>query len=287
MRVLTDDDVNHFLRQNYVVIRNAFPKDVAAEWAASGYHRLGIDPADRSTWKEDRVHMGGSKSVEVKSFAPRAYDAILDICGEGRIVEPLHWSDHFIVNLQERHDQPWIPPGPEAPHWHKDGDFFRHFLDSPEQGLLVFVCWTDVVHQGGPTYVAPDSVRVVAEFLRDRPEGVLPGGFGFRDLISQCKQFEEVEAEAGDVFLLHPFVLHTVSQNIKRVPRIITNPPVSMREPLRFRGDGLNLIERGILNALGVDELAWEATGPRERIVPERVRRQQERNEAEAAAGRR
>jgi hypothetical protein len=41
-------------------------------------------------------------------------------------------------------------------------DFFRHFLDSPEQALLTLVLWTDMLPKGGGTFVAADSVPVVA-----------------------------------------------------------------------------------------------------------------------------
>jgi hypothetical protein len=47
---------------------------------------------------------------------------------------------------------------PSSPDWHKDGDFFRHFLDSPEQGLLTIVLWSDIEERGGGTFIAPDSV---------------------------------------------------------------------------------------------------------------------------------
>jgi hypothetical protein len=199
-------------------------------------------------------------------------------------VQPCRWSDHFIVNLGLGADEPWQPASPATSGWHKDGDFFRHFLNSPEQGLLVFVNWTDVVHQGGPTYIATDSIAKVAKFLADRPEGVLPNDFPFKDLVAQCSDFEEATGNAGDVFLLHPFVLHAASQNMLQAIRIITNPPVSLTEPLQLdrpNPDDHSPVERGILHALGVPRLDFQPTAPRERIVPERVKRQQQLMEEE------
>jgi hypothetical protein len=221
----------------------------------------------------------------VREFAPRVYDAMCDLVGgEDRIGQPCRWSDHFIVNLGVGADEPWQPAGPDTPGWHKDGDFFRHFLDSPEQGLLVFVNWTDVVHQGGPTYIATDSVPVVAKFLAERPEGVLPSEFNFRELVGQCREFEEATGAAGDVFLLHPFVLHAASQNPLRVIRIITNPPVHLNEPMRFdrsAPDEHSPVERGVLAGLGVDRYEFRPAGERERVVPERVKRQERMRQEE------
>lgn len=274
---LTSTDIDGFLRDGYVKLEGALDEDVRREWIAQGYARLGIDPDDRSTWNVDRVHMGGDRHLPVAEIAPRAMAAAEQLLGGAdRVVPNWHWGDHFIVNLGERHDEPWRPASPEVPGWHKDGDFFRHFLDSPEQGLLTVVLWTDVVHQGGPTFLANDSVAPIARFLVARPEGVMPNDFDFRARIRECSRFSEATGRAGDVFLIHPYLLHAVSQNVLRVPRAITNPPLALREPMRFdRADGAySPVERAILNGLGVDRLEFAPTAPRETFVPERVLRQ-------------
>ncbi len=169
--------------------------------------------------------------------------------------------------------------------WHKDGDFFRHFLDSPEQGLLVIVVWSDIEPRGGGTFIACDSVPVLARFLAERPEGVLPGGFDFQERIKECRDFEEITGRAGDVVLLHPFVLHTVSQNHNGTARMITNPPVHLKAPMNFqRADkDYSPVERSILRALEVESLDFAPQNPRERIVPERVRLQAKMKEEEQA----
>lgn len=284
-KILTDTDVESFLAKGYLKIEGAFSKEVAQEWTEDAFRRLGYDMNDPSTWKEARIHMGGDRRVEVKEFAPKVYDAICDLVGgEARLGQPVEWADHYILNLGIGADDPWVPADQWTQGWHKDGDFFRHFLDSPEQGLLVFVNWTDVVHLGGPTYIATDSVPVVSKFLAARPEGVLPTEFDFRDLLSQCHEFEEAVGEAGDVFLLHPYVLHAASQNILRRIRIITNPPVHLNEPMNFNREDradFSPIELAVLRGLGVDRLDYQPAHERERVVPERVKRQMRMAEEE------
>ena len=133
---------------------------------------------------------------DVRAFAPPVWDAVCDLLGgEERIASPYTWGDGLIVNLREGADRPWDPPSPRVKGWHKDGDFFRHFLDSPEQGLLTLVLWTDVLPRGGATFVAADSVPVVARFLAERPEGVLPQEFPRQELIAQCHDFVEATGE--------------------------------------------------------------------------------------------
>lgn len=271
-QVLTDQDVQHFLEHGYIVIREAFPPEVAREWTEYCFERLGLDLNDPTTWNVERRHMSGTYTVDVREFSPRCYGAICDLLGgEERVRQPVQWSDAFIVNLSYGADRPYSGPSPDSEGWHKDGDFFRHFLDSPEQGLLVFVNWTDVLFQGGATFIAEDSVGVVARYLAAHPEGVMPGELPTRDLVRQCSVFKEMTAQAGDVALLHPYMLHAASQNVLRSNRIITNPPIALREPMeldRTNPEEFSPVELAVLRGLGVERYDFTATGERERFTP-------------------
>jgi phytanoyl-CoA dioxygenase PhyH len=284
-RVLTSEQAQQFLDKGYVVLRGCFTRQAAEEYTADIWTRLGYDRDDPSTWAEPSVHMPYHRLMDVREFAPKAWAAVCDLLGgEERVALPYTWGDGFIVNLRHDADRPWEPATPRSPGWHKDGDFFRHFLDSPEQGLLTLVLWSDVRHQGGATFVAADSVGPVARFLAEHPEGVLPGDFPVPELIGRCTEFVEATGSAGDVFLLHPYVLHAKAQNLLRLPRFITNPPVRLAEPMRFdRPDPreFSLVERAVLRGLGVERLEFTPTAAREAVVPERVHRQERMKTAE------
>jgi hypothetical protein len=249
--------------------------------------RLGYDPDDPGTWLEERVHMPSLRHVEVRDFAPAVWGAACQLLGGSeRIEQPYTWGNGFIANLGLGADREWEPPSPAAPGWHKDGDFFRHFLDSPEQGLLTIVLWSDIEPRGGGTFVAPDSVAPVARLLAEHPEGVLPDDFPYDDLIAQCTTFMETTGRLGDVVLMHPYMLHAVSQNHRATARLITNPPIALREPMDFDRDDpadQSPVERAVLRALGVQRLAFSPAVPREDVVPERVRRQERMREQEEA----
>ena len=275
---LSEEDRESFLTRGFVLVKNAFSREQGEAWAANAFVRLGYDANNAETWAQSRIHMPSLHSVPVKEFSPRAYGAICELCGGEERLSAAGWGDGFIVNLgAPEHAETWQSPSAAAPSWHKDGDFFRHFLDSPEQGLLTIVLWSDVHPRGGATFVAPDSVPVVARFLAGHPEGVLPGEFDFKNLISQCHEFIEAVGETGDVYLMHPYLLHASSENALRLPRFITNPPIHLNEPMNFdRSDGdYSLVEQAILRGLGVERYDFTATAPRERVVPERVKRQQ------------
>ncbi|KAG9101537.1 hypothetical protein FRC06_002955 [Ceratobasidium sp. 370] len=168
----------------------------------------------------------------------------------------------------------------ELDNWHCDGDFFLHFLDSPEQGLLIIPLYSDIKPRGGGTYIAEDGVGSIARWLRDHPEGIQPGmgpgegKFDFIARINECNIFTEMTGERGDVILLHPLMLHSASKNHTRAPRLITNPPVSLKEPFNFNRENpaeFSLVELKTLKELGVDRLDFIPTAPRQKIVPKRL----------------
>ncbi len=63
---------------------------------------------------------------------------------------------------------------------------------------------------------------------------------------------------------MHPFVLHATSQNVLRAQRLITNPPLSLRAPLRFdREDPADHspVERAVLRGLGAERYPFTPSG--------------------------
>ena len=203
-------------------MRGAFDPADAQQWLDNAWLRFGFDRHDPASWAEKRVHLSSRSQVDARTFAPAAWGAAMDLVGgESRVRLPWQWGDGFIANLGVGDDRPWQPPSPTAGGWHKDGDFFRHFLDSPEQALLTLVLWTDMLPKGGGTFVAADSVPVVARFLAERPEGVLPGEFDYAGLIGQCHDFVEMTGQAGDVVLMNQRVLHVAAPNARTTPRLM------------------------------------------------------------------
>ena len=198
------------------------------------------------------------------------------------------------------------PRGPlELDNWHVDGDFFVHYLDSPEQALLVIPLYSDIKPGGGATWIATDGIDMIAHYLAAHPEGVIPEDRTFRpsfchgtcaewrdhpgfwahlEEIKRCGKFVELTGEVGDVVLMHPLMMHSASKNVLRLPRVITNPPVSLREPFNFARDDpaqYSLVERKTLKALGVEKLDFAPTTERKQIVPKRVLIQRAMLEAE------
>lgn len=277
-RVLTQPDVDHFLAHGYVRVRDCFSRELAEEWTGQACRRLHASLGDPKTWPQGPVRPPQSQRVAFEQIAPRAWQAACELVGGAqRIQKPCDWGDSFIINFGLQPEFHWEPPSAEVRDWHKwhkDGDFFRHFLDSPEQGLLVVALFSDLQSRGGGTFVACDSVALVARYLAEHPEGLLPGELPANEIISRCREFIEVTGTVGDVLLLHPFVLHSKSVNALPTPRFLINPPVKLVEPLCFSrsaGDPYSLVELAILRALGTDRFEFVPAAPRQAVVPARL----------------
>ncbi|KAI0820450.1 hypothetical protein BC628DRAFT_1330444 [Trametes gibbosa] len=309
---LTKDEIEFFLENGYLIVKQAFSREKAAEFTRDMWVRLGLDPNDPESWPRDRdrTHMPYHTREPVATFAPRVWEIMKELLGGEERIDPLSsaWGDSFIVNLGTPADAGAPAPDPRTlANWHVDGDFFVHFLDSPEQALLVIPLFSDIAPGGGATYIAPEGIATTARYLAAHPEGVLTRGLAFvpttladpldpssapaldprthPDCLSHPAQaahytrFVELTGTTGDVVLLHPLMPHSASPNRlrARTPRIITNPPVALRAPFRFaRPDphDLSIVERATLRALGRDSLAFAPTAPRTSVVPARVARE-------------
>lgn len=265
--MLTPQQREQFLTEGHIIIKGAFPREDSLDWVRDECALKGYDVDDPATWKKDYERMDLQRREILENYSPAAWQASCDLLGGAERVANKPVISLFAMNFQQGADQPYGAPSAQSRGWHKDGWHFRHFLDSPEQALLGIPLFTDVLPQGGATYIAADSVGVVARFLAEHPEGVGPDDFDTQTLLSECKDFREATGEAGDVYLLHPYLLHTVGQNVLRRPRAITNLCYEFQEPMNFhRADGAySPVEEAVLRGLGVDHYDFHITGERYR----------------------
>jgi hypothetical protein len=224
------------------------------------------------------------QAIPMRDFCPKAWSAICELCGgEDRIdtgssmtpgansstqeISQSVINDGFIVNVGSKPDaEKWksaasqgSPQGPDHltpaqqklldPHdrnnWHVDGDFFHHFLDSKEQGLLPIVLFKDINIGGGGTMICPDAIPTMAAHLHAHPEGVMPDMTSIENREKPYKDFDHgffdeavkpVEKEkfktatgkAGDIYLLHPLMVHSAAPNYLRGKKVLSSPSPSL-----------------------------------------------------------
>jgi len=278
-KVLTQEQVDHFMEHGWLVLRNAIPEESMRRFNHDLWVRLGMDPKDKSTWDKEELHMPTHRKEHLSTFAPIVWQAVGDLLGGTDAIDypSTYVGNGFIANLGSPEFDPNEVIDPRnLTNWHVDGDWFRHFLDCECQALETLILWSNVEERAGTTYVCPDGIGKVAEWLRERPEGSdnMSDETGERvtgKLVKQCNVFETCVGSVGDVFLCHPLLPHSRSRNYKRNERFITNPCVNRKEPFNFNRtnpDDFNLVELKTLHDLNVNSLDYKITRPRQRWVP-------------------
>jgi hypothetical protein len=265
--MLTAEQREQFLSEGFILIRGAFPREDAIAWVRDECLRLGFDLDKPETWTKEYVRIPTQRSEPLPTYAPQAWVAACDLLGGEERIGNIERAaiNLFAVNFRQGADRPYVPPAESKTGWHKDGWMFKHFLDSPDQGLLGIPLMTDVLPEGGGTFIAADSVGPMARYLAAHPEGIMPDEFDTKAILAECRDFREVTGEAGDFFLLHPFMLHAVSQNRLQRPRAICNNLYALKEPMNFhRPDGkYSPVEAAVLRGLGVAHYDFEPAAPR------------------------
>ena len=146
-KVLTQDQIDHFMEHGYLRLESCFSHAKASEWTETVWTRLGMSATDKTTWTQERINMPFHRSEHCRTFAPKAWAAICELLGgEDRVDDDWSgfWRDTLIVNLGKDEYEGTTYHASELKEWHVDGDFFMHYLDSPEQGLLVIPIFTDI-----------------------------------------------------------------------------------------------------------------------------------------------
>ncbi|GFZ46525.1 hypothetical protein JCM24511_04772 [Saitozyma sp. JCM 24511] len=253
---LSADERAHFLEHAWLKVSNAIDPKYIEEWMADLWPRLGYDPEDKSTWKETYIKLPRHREVPADQFCPEAWNKMVEIVGGEDNIDPVrerYYGDQFIINLGNEYWNTHEEHPTEAKGWHTDNDWYRQFLDSSGNALTIICCFTDIPARGGGTLVAEDGISEICQYLYDHPEGL---DSPFEDTlythVPSCKKFTTIEAHAGDVFITHGLLPHTVSQNHLHYARVISNPHVNLVEPFNLsRDDGdYTLCEQVILKAL-------------------------------------
>lgn len=294
LEVLSPAQVEEFTERGWTQLEAAYAREdaLAAQdfmWDKVG--ERGVQREDRATWTSHLVHI--AENYDTPAFqacnTSRLKGAIEDLVGRGRWKkrdEPVQWG-WWPVNFPRGAEAEWDvwPRG-----WHWDGQHFRHYLNSPNQGILLICCFSDINPRGGGTFVAAGSHKLVVRYLAQKPDGVELGD-GIRECNaghpwladlsgtgsakysedapdSRVERFmerhwtdadgtelwvDEVTCKAGDVILCHPFLYHSVSANLAGEPRFMCNRTTEVREPLELeRPDGdYSVLEESLRRALG------------------------------------
>jgi hypothetical protein len=240
-RQLIEKDVRQFIEQGYVVVREAFSRELAEPILSMVWAELNIDPNDQSTWTSPKIIL--RKVLETQPapqiHTQRYLGAVDDLCGSGRW-EATSGVGHWPILFPGFASPPWRPP---EGGWHVDINLDHHCINSPELGLLCLELFSDIEPGGGGTAVRAGSHRYIARILA----GAKPDGLSGRELVLHARTATEhlpvveTNGHAGDILLLHPFTVHAASPNTGDRVRIAAIKLIRLYEPMNLerqdRGD--------------------------------------------------
>lgn len=235
LKVLTPTDIEQFIEEGYVVLREAFPASVAKAVRETLWPKLGVSPDDPSQWKKRVIHIqeGFLGEPFTGALTQRVWDGYDDVVGEGRYnnLQPaLGW---WPVAFPGFDAPPWTPP---QTGWHVDGIHFHHHVYSKTQGLLPIYLFSDIGPGDGGTAVDVGSHLRTAKILADaEPAGLSPQELTAKVNATPPVKPVEMTGRAGDVVLLHPFMLHARSANTGKSVRFICNPCLDLKEDMNLQ----------------------------------------------------
>jgi hypothetical protein len=251
---LTVAQVNSFIDLGFCKLPGAFTRAQAEAACRCLWQHMerkaGIKADEPATWPDKydiEEHL--AEPAVTACFTDRLAAAIEHLLGPDRWCGRRNWGlwpVNFSFGAECKGDFP-------SSSWHIDGNWFRHTVDSPYQGLLVIGLFTDISLGWGGTVLALGSHQRTARVLANYPRGIEHRDL-FREVLrAPIGNFHEITGAAGDVVLAHPFLFHTKGFKRAGPPRIISNTEAGLRQPLRLdRSDPAeySVLELSILGAL-------------------------------------
>jgi hypothetical protein len=258
---LSDAQVQQFIRDGYIRIDGAFPREVAEQACAIMWRDIPFDAHDSSTWTKPIIRLpgygGGPFQQAVNT--PILHAAFDRLVGKGRW-EPRDGLGTFPVRFphtDDPGDTGWHVdasfPGDDCdPHERHDYSAWRVNVSSRGRGLLMLFLFSDVGEQDAPTRIRVGSHVDLARFLEPAGEA----GMAHMSLSRMGADRPRALATgaAGTVYLCHPFLVHAAQRHRGSVPRFMAQPPLGLLEPYRLqRADGAySAVEISIRLALGL-----------------------------------
>ncbi|KXP12488.1 phytanoyl-CoA dioxygenase [Tsukamurella pulmonis] len=245
--VVTDEQVEDFVRDGFVAVRGAFSGATAAAARDVLWEELasyGLDRDDPSTWDRPVIRLGEHDEAPFREAAasPLLAEAADRLAGPGGWVPRVSLGT-FPVRFP-------CEDGPGDDGWHLDPSFpgdqpeaFLHWrinVRSKGRALLMLFLFSDIGVDDAPTRLRVGSHRAMAPLLRPYGEEGAEMGALIPEFAQTAHLPEAVATgAAGDVYLCHPFLVHAsqaLSPGPGRGARFLAQPallgpPVDLDRP--------------------------------------------------------
>jgi hypothetical protein len=230
--VFTDSEIERFIAEGFVVLRGGFPRNLAAGCRDFIWEQVRL-------W--DQCTTYGQPMVQLqKVFSCSPFDKIMN--------DRLRSALDVLVgpgNWREPPGYGWwslLLPGSVGPGgWHVDGGQFRTSgsLTDHSHALVTLFLFSDAGPGDGGTVMLPGSHLTVARTIANARKSDLSWSDIAEQLPSRLLNPEESQiahliGEAGDVVLMHPFMIHGFGQNRGKQIRFACNPLIQSTRSLDF-----------------------------------------------------
>jgi hypothetical protein len=257
--VLTTEEVEAFVADGFVRVPEAFPRALAEEGRAFLWRETGLDPGEPSTWTKPVIRLPGYGAEPFRRAAsrPRLHEAFDQLVGAGRWI-PRDGLGTFPIRFPH-------PDDPGDAGWHMEGSYtvegeeaYCLNLRSRGRALLMLFLFSDIGPDDAPTRIKVGSHLDVPPFLEAAGErgmtfyAACAAMDAAGKLDSPDRALALATGRAGDVYLCHPFLIHSAQPHRGREPRFMAQPPLMPTGLLELRRDdgAYSPVERALRLAL-------------------------------------
>ncbi|AZG46196.1 phytanoyl-CoA dioxygenase family protein [Gordonia insulae] len=249
---LPDAAVERFITDGFLKIEDAFDREVGEHCQAELWKEIGLSADDPSSWTQSLIWVSAMSTPPFTASATTddlhaAFDRLV---GRGR------WRPRLGMGtfpLRFPSDQP-----AEAAGWHVEASFagsdggLRLSLRSRGRSLLMLFLYSDVGVDDAPTLIRVGSHLSVPPYLSDAG----PDGRAWMDVCMDVVPATEhlpvvaATGNIGDVYLCHPFLVHSAQGHRGRVPRFMAQPPLEPVGELDLEGAELSPVAEAVVRGL-------------------------------------
>lgn len=260
---LSHAQIEQFIRDGYIKIEAAFPRELADQGRLILWRETGCDEGDPRTWTKAVIRLGMYEHEPFVCAAntPVLHKAFDQLVGRGRWL-PRTSLGTFPVRFPS-------PDDPGDAGWHVDTSFppeirdpndfldWRVNITSKGRALLMLFLFSDVGENEAPTRIRVGSHFDVTRMLAPAGEkGRSLRELATHDFVETAARREMLATgEAGTVYLCHPFLVHAAQPHRGTRPRFLAQPPLLLAEPflLDRAGGAYAPVEQAIRIALRDD----------------------------------
>lgn len=249
-------DIEGFVRDGYVAVRSAFDLATAAAcremiWAV--LRERGVHEDDPAAWPPF-VHIDNLSSglFDAAATSPALVAAYDELIGPGRWTPRVYAGGAIVVRFPSE-DRANAGYHIEGSYGGPGGPWVN--VRSRARGLLALLLFTDVGPDDAPTRLVCGSHLHVPEFLMPYGEAGTSALAEFWRPSVLSLPVAHATGKAGDVFLCHPFVVHTATWPHRGTgPRMIAQPAVHVRDGFALDGSDPSPVARAIVAGLAMAE---------------------------------